>query len=231
VPGDLLGIWHAIVPECRVTESVPIRSYGGRSAPERRASRRRRFLAAGLQLFGTTGYAGTSVKALCAEAGLSERYFYESFADREALLVAVYDDVVARVLGAVALAMSSAGSDPVDRGRAGFEAFFDVLSGDPRMARVQVLELIGVSPGAERHRRETMHAFADVIAAGLRELAPTPAAAEPTRLQLTSIALVGATNELLADWLLGTVQETPAALAAYCSDLSVASAMALSPRI
>lgn len=208
-----------------------MRSYRGVQGPERRAARRRRFLEAGLQLFGSTGYASTSVKALCTEGGLSERYFYESFADREALLVAVYDEVVERVLGRITLAMQAAGPDPIDRGRAAFSAFFGLLCGDPRLARVQVLELIGVSPSAEQHRRQTLHAFAGVVADALRDLASTQSDARPERLRLTSIALVGATNEVLADWLLGSVQESPETLAAYCADLALASVVALSPPI
>ncbi|RUP35250.1 MAG: TetR family transcriptional regulator, partial [Gordonia sp. (in: high G+C Gram-positive bacteria)] len=35
------------------------------------AQRRDRFLAAGLELFGTRGYQSTSVRAVCREAGLS----------------------------------------------------------------------------------------------------------------------------------------------------------------
>ena len=35
---------------------------------------------AGLELFGTLGYARTSVRAISAAASLNSRYFYESFA-------------------------------------------------------------------------------------------------------------------------------------------------------
>lgn len=198
---------------------------------ERRATRRQRFLEAGLDLFGTVGYADTTVKALCRTAGLSERYFYESFSDRLALLVAVYDDVVARVLGAVTLAMSAAGDDREARARAGFSAFFATLCGDRRMARVQVLELIGASSEAETHRRKTMHVFAQVVADTLRALDPEQARAEPGRVQLTAVAIVGATNELLADWLLGYTDESPVALASYCSDLMLLTPMVLRPNI
>ena len=44
---------------------------------------------AGLELFGTLGYASTSVRAVSAAAALNSRYFYESFGSRESSAVAV----------------------------------------------------------------------------------------------------------------------------------------------
>ena len=49
---------------------------------------------AGLELFGTIGYARTSVRAVSAAASLNSRYFYESFGSREDLLYSVYQRIV-----------------------------------------------------------------------------------------------------------------------------------------
>ncbi|MGZ6827110.1 MAG: TetR/AcrR family transcriptional regulator, partial [Mycobacteriales bacterium] len=68
------------------------RVYGGRSEEERRADRRARLVAAGLELFGTEGWAGATIERLCAGAGVATRSFYEEFSSREALLRAVYED-------------------------------------------------------------------------------------------------------------------------------------------
>ncbi|MBD0862828.1 TetR/AcrR family transcriptional regulator [Gordonia sp. zg691] len=99
--------------------AAPGRRYGGADPTERRDRRRAALITAGLDVFGTEGYAKTSVKSVCESAGLTQRYFYESFSDRADLLVAVYDDCVAFVrsatVGAVAqfldhrLATTSAG--------------------------------------------------------------------------------------------------------------------------
>ena len=69
------------------------RRYRGVSGDERRADRRRRLLEAGLQLLGTVGWEQTTMTAVCAEARLTERYFYESFRNREQLLLAVLDGI------------------------------------------------------------------------------------------------------------------------------------------
>jgi len=61
------------------------RTYGGLSETERVNERRERFLEAGLEVFGSLGMRGATVRKLCKEASLTERYFYESFTDTDAL--------------------------------------------------------------------------------------------------------------------------------------------------
>src|SRR5690348_15017019 len=65
---------------------VPRNPYCGVSAGARVAARRSRLLAAGLELFGTQGYLPTTIDQVCTEAGLTKRYFYESFRSCEDLL-------------------------------------------------------------------------------------------------------------------------------------------------
>src|SRR4029077_5184552 len=69
---------YCIMPR-DLANRTPQRAYGGVSAEDRIAARRAKLLDAGLELFGTRGYATTGVKDVCREAGLTDRYFYESF--------------------------------------------------------------------------------------------------------------------------------------------------------
>src|SRR6516162_11210681 len=70
------------------------RTYRGITPSARQADRRERLMEAGLELFGTLGYARTSVRAVSAAASLNSRYFYESYRSREDLLYAVYQRIV-----------------------------------------------------------------------------------------------------------------------------------------
>lgn len=80
-----------------VTSEPPrTRPYRGVPADQRRARRRAALMEAGLELLGTRGWAATTVRQVCAEAGLNDRYFYENFPDRDALLLAIIDDQVAQ---------------------------------------------------------------------------------------------------------------------------------------
>src|SRR5450631_2127010 len=77
------------------------RLYRGIDPSERRAQRRERLLDAGLDVFGTHGYASSSIRTVSAAASLNSRYFYESFSDREDLLYFVYKRIVSEVAAAV----------------------------------------------------------------------------------------------------------------------------------
>ena len=89
------------------------RPYRGVEAPERLAARRRRFLEAGLELLGgATDPGELTVRAICADAGLTARYFYESFTDKDQFVGAVFDGVVADVAATTQAAIAAA---PVQR--------------------------------------------------------------------------------------------------------------------
>src|SRR5690242_16652915 len=81
-----------------------VRDYGGISAADRRAERRRKLISAGRRLWGEAGVAEVTVRGVCAAAGLIPRYFYEQFPNREALLFAVSDDVRDELLDALVVA-------------------------------------------------------------------------------------------------------------------------------
>ena len=70
------------------------RSFRGVSAEQRQAERYEKLIEAGLQSFGTHGFYRVTVREICAEAKLTERYFYESFKNHEELLVAVYQRLI-----------------------------------------------------------------------------------------------------------------------------------------
>src|SRR3954453_17264126 len=106
------------------------RVYGGVSADERVEVRRPRLLdaapglvgpggwrgAAALRRRGAGGWAGTGGGAICREAGLTPRFFYESFDDLDALAVAVFDDISIRATAAILEAVRDAAAGPAPRG-------------------------------------------------------------------------------------------------------------------
>ena len=168
------------------------------SADERRAERRRRLLDAGLGQFGTSGYARTTIEGLCAGAGVTPRHFYEEFGGREALLVAVFDEIVDWVREAVAAALAASPEDPIARVRAGVGAFLHALLDDPRRARVACVEIVGVSREVEAHRRTVLHEFAALVTNEAARLAEGRG-----DFSLAALALVGGTNELVVEWVVG----------------------------
>lgn len=184
-------------------DDVPTaRRYAGKTLEERRTERRERLLDAGLELFGTQGYAQTTIEQLCSAARLNPRYFYEEFATRDALLGAVYQRHVTAVARDVVAAIEAAPPQPLPRLRAGLEAFLEGTLADERAARINYFEVVGVSPELESLRREALGAYADMIATQMAELsAVAPIPVHDRR--LAAVAVVGATDGLIIDWLAG----------------------------
>lgn len=177
------------------------RRYGGQDAEQRRRGRREKLLAAGLELFGTRGYHATTVKQLCTHAGLTERYFYESFRTREELLAAIAGDITEQAFAALRAAVAAAGPDLRAQAYGGVSAYVTAVAGDRRCGRVHLLEILTVSPELEAGRRATLRALAGEITAALRA-AGAGQLPDGLDLELVALGVIGAGNELLADWLL-----------------------------
>lgn len=134
-----------MTPDSAPRKRSPIvtRPYGGVNAQARREDRRQRLLAAGLAVFGRQGYHHTTVRDICAEAGLTERYFYESFTTLRALF-----DRVNQQLGAEAAVLTQAARDDpqiAHRGphiqlEASLRAWYAYLQADPRRARIMLID-------------------------------------------------------------------------------------------
>ncbi|MBL1074461.1 TetR/AcrR family transcriptional regulator [Nocardia sp. 2] len=131
------------------------RTYDGRPVVDRRADRRIQFLGAGLTVFGEGGYQDSSITSLCKAAGLARSQFYEHFANREALLLGVYDMIQADARAAVTAAVAATDpGDAVGRARAAVVAYAESVGGDVRRARISFVEIVGVSAEVEQHRVE-----------------------------------------------------------------------------
>lgn len=139
------------------------RPYGGKYADERRAERRARLIAAGFELLGTEGTAGTSLRAVCQRAGLTSRYFYESFANLDELLVAVFDDIMARTTDRVVAAVGDTDGSVASAVEACGRAFVEVALDDPNALRIGFVEGWN-SEALMRHRLQTLHSCAHLIA-------------------------------------------------------------------
>ncbi|WP_336088002.1 TetR/AcrR family transcriptional regulator [Nocardia sp. SSK8] len=189
-------------------------------AEERTRARRAAILAAALELFGSDGFAATSVKQICRTAGLTERYFYESFKDRQACLIGLYTALVADLRAATEAAVAAAGPDDVAAAaHDGLAAFIKHLTDDPRRAKVILIEVVGVSAELEELRHGVLRAFAELIGAVSAADPAVDSADEDTR--LTAIALSGAVNNLLVDWMMTGRRQSPAVLTRVCATLFV----------
>ncbi|WAL68367.1 TetR family transcriptional regulator [Amycolatopsis cynarae] len=170
----------------------------GSTAGERSAQRRRRLLDAGFRLLGGEGAAAVSVRAVARNSGLSPRYFYESFPDRDALLLAVWDDQYANVGARVEAAIAEAPPDFPARMRAALDAAAAWLEEDPMRSRAMLLETIAEARLRMHARRRLPElvlqtAMASVGGHALDDVTPK-------KLSVTVTAASGAIVNLFLEW-------------------------------
>lgn len=197
--------------------ATPGRPYGGRTQADRMAERRRRFIEAGIQVFGQQGYRAATVRGLCAQAGLTDRYFYESFDSVQSLLEAVYLHQVGRLR--LGLRQMSAPPVPPVEGEpapetthpsdpweavaglmhGGLSLWFDLVR-DPLFARVVLVEVLGVGPKVDSLHEAAAADFAVFLVAPLQLLGDAMPGTDTERL-LVGHALAGAAVQLGRQWL------------------------------
>jgi AcrR family transcriptional regulator len=200
------------------------RRYRGLTASERRAQRREQLLEAGLELFGTEGYAKTSIRAVCASASLNSRHFYEAFTSREDLLYHVYERIVHEIV--LASVEETGKVDTLEgKARAGLRAGWTIVTEDRRKARIVALEIVGVSDRLDRLRRDIRHALADLTANNALSVAGREVKyrLDPV---LTARTLIGGVVEILIDWINGDVDATVEEIVEHFTRLFTATAAA-----
>ncbi len=200
--------------------SVSTRSYAGKTAGERVAARRARLIDATIGLLAKEGEARTSMTAVCAEAGLTERYFYESFGSRDDALVAALDSVSEELARTALEAIAASSGEPADRVRATIGAVVDLVVAAPDKMRVAVIESNANAPMRAR-RHELLGSFAALVAAEAREIFGDETWPEP-RDHLHGVIFIAGLSELVASWLLGEIELSSNDLVDTASDSLVA---------
>ena len=180
-------------------------TYRGLSAAERTADRRARLLEATLDVWADPTTTVTMTR-VCQRAGLTERYFYESFRSLEDALVAVMDQVATEIEERSRAAADVAGDDPAARVRASVQAFVDLVAADPRRGRVAIIEA-GANPALRPRRTKLLRDFAHRAAAEARELYDLRwSEAEG---EMAGLLFIGGMAELVTAWLDGSLEATP----------------------
>ena len=144
------------------TSSVP----RGRHAPPlevRLEVQRARLLEAAAAVFARVGYAEASAEAISREAGMSKATFYEHFANKEEIILALFDWARDKLLEAMVAATSAAGNDPQARLRAGIHALLELIATHPDEAQTLLVEIIGAGPRAQERRDSILSDFAAAI--------------------------------------------------------------------
>lgn len=138
----------------------PTRQYGGIDADQRRKERREKLVAAGLEAFGTMGFGQATITQICRLAKLNERYYYESFKKKDDLLCAVFRRLISELEIETQKIVETPGITPEDAVYLSIKHFYLRFLKDPRRARVQLFEVLGVSPKVDKEYQGSMQTLA-----------------------------------------------------------------------
>ena len=201
--------------------STPTR-WAGVPLTDRRAERRTLLVDAGFALFGSGGEAALSVRSVCRECELNTRYFYESFADTDELLGAVYDRVAAALATTVEQAMADAGDSVPDRTRAGIRAVLGFSSDDPRRGRVLFTDA-RANPILATKRAVAQDLLRELVLTESGQVFPD---SDPVATRVGAAMYTGAMAELAQDWLAGHLGDDLDTVVKYAFRLVMRSAPA-----
>lgn len=192
------------------------RSYGGRTAEERTAERRARLVEAAIEILAERG-ANATMTAICGSAGLTERYFYESFANIDEALLAALDAVADEIAVLAVETLEQTPGSPEQRVHTMARAFVDLVVDSPAKGRVAVIESNAL-PHLRARRQELIGLFADLLAREAEALYGDRA--WPTgRARVNGIVYIAGLAELVAGWLNHDVDLTPDDLVEAAGDL------------
>lgn len=118
------------------TNETKERQFKGLSLTERKEARREKLIEAGIAMYGTQGFFSVTVKDVCNEAKLTERYFYESFKKSEELFQTVFLRMISKMQSCLTQAVLMAAPEPKNMVTAGLSALLNTIKDDPRMARI-----------------------------------------------------------------------------------------------
>ena len=177
--------------------------WSGVPLQDRQVLRRDELVTAGVDLLGSADGPALTVRAVCRAAELTERYFYESFADRDEFVRAVYDDVCATAMATLTTA---------DTPRDAVERFVALMVDDPARGRV-LLVAPAVEPVLTRSGAEWMPSFIELLQRKLTRIT------DPAMAAMVATGLIGALSALFTAYLNGRLTATRKQFIDYCVDM------------
>ena len=183
-----------------MTGMAQVRPYRGIGAAERLDQRRRRLVEAGLHLLGADSpETELTVRAVCKRSGLTARYFYESFTDKDEFVAAVFDAAVADIATTTQAAVAA--SPPAEQGRAGLANLVRTISADSRIGRV-LFDVHMSNPVILRKRSDLGGIFAFLLS---EHLATSLHRDQTGRSRAAVHFVVGGVGQTISAWLAGDV--------------------------
>lgn len=190
-----------------------IRQYAGKAAEIRRTERKKQLVDAGITLFGTQGFASVSIDAICAEARLTKRYFYEAFESREALLTEAYTAATQEFMQSILAAAAPNLGDSRKLVHTGLVQTFSYVRSNPVKARLIMIEAMSVKGQLGGIYGRRYDQFVGLLLEFTRPLLTRPAP-DDKQFRVLAKSVVGAIIHLCQSWIATDFKQPMAELVA-----------------
>ena len=169
---------------------------------------RERILETARRLFGERGYEATSIELVLESSGMARGALYHHFASKAELFDAVAEEVFVEIAARADEAVAAAGSDMLDRFRAGARAWLEMAI-DPAVQRIALIDPLIVLGWQRWRALDEKHSLGSLRAgfARLESEGRVPAGQS----ELLANLLLAALNE--AALFIASAEDQPAALA------------------
>ena len=188
------------------------KSWAGSTLADRRAERRAKLVDAAITLLAEGGGPACSVRAVCRTSGLTERYFYESFPDRDTLVSTVFDELAGEVTQAVLVAVAGTDGTPAAVASAAVDAAVGLTLDQPAKGRVLFVALM-----SDPVLYAKVDEFGPVLAGLIRAQLDRGAGDEHADLVASSLA--GALGHLFHQYVVGTLAVSRESFVQHCVQL------------
>ena len=203
------------------------------SKEARQQARREAFIDAGIAVIGDVGIAETKVRALCAHADLTERYFYESFPTLDGFARSVVEAVAFKVGLRLLEKVMPVEGDGHAKLRTVAQELVRIFSEEPGIGRILLIETLRAGGALTEIRQNLLYGAATLMQMWLDDseqvdtaalVAPlimsylsgqVPDVAATPAPDMNTVAIAGASAELLVAWVNGRLDITAEQLAEY----------------
>ncbi|MBI2494720.1 MAG: TetR/AcrR family transcriptional regulator [Candidatus Rokubacteria bacterium] len=177
-----------------------------------RTATRDKILVGALEVFARKGYHRASVDDIVRASATSKGAVYHHFPNKEAVFLALVDDFARRLAACVAAAVAGR-HGALAKVEGALVAALGTFADDERLARLILLEAVSLGPVYQAKRAEVAGRFAALIQGYLDEAAADGSIA-PLDTRVATLAWLGAINEVVIQWLHGSVRDLAATIPA-----------------
>jgi AcrR family transcriptional regulator len=181
-------------------------------SPAKREERRQQILACARDAFAEQGYQAVTVDEVVARAQIARGTFYLYFDDKRAVLDALVDEFLQRILGViVGIDIAHAQLSPREQLRQNIERITRLALSEPAMLKVALRDATGLDPAFDAKIRSFYAALRTLLGESLEEGQQNGIVRAGDRAVMVSIGL-GGLKELVLDAVTGSFERTPEAL-------------------